>query len=174
MQTVTLTTLGPGRNWQKLRISANSASPSQPRSSTMMRRAPTIGPPKPHIDTFRKAPNSAPQVVRGWGSVSFRAADSGASLPRFPPPESRGATVQPRGSDEWVQRSRPVDGWGLDEGALEGRPHRALRVHCIVDQRHHAEKRVDHTRIFAVLDRHGGIAQCRGVALALIVQHIAF
>ena len=54
------------------------------------------------------------------------------------------------------------------------RPNGALRVHRVVDHRHHPEKGVDHPGIFLVLDRHGGAAQRLGVTLAIIVQDVAF
>src|ERR1051325_5442154 len=177
MQTVTLTTFGPGRNWQKLRTPANSASPNQPRSSTMMRRAQTIGPPKPYIENFRKGPKSAPQGSRGGlASMSCRADNfPDASLPCSGrhPGEGRNPPFKRRCDCRVGPGFRRDDG-STREAALEGGPHRALRVHRIGGQRHHAEKGVDHACIVAVLDRHAGVAQCRGVALTLIVQNIAF
>src|SRR6516225_7253440 len=72
---------GPGRNWHRLTISRNSASLSQPRCSTAMRRAQTIPPPKPNTDTVKNALAMAPSGARA-GCCSGRAADgSGVLMP---------------------------------------------------------------------------------------------
>ena len=75
--TVILTTFGPGMNWQKLRMSAKSRSFNQRRSSTMMRRTQTIGPPNPASDTCRNTTNSAGRVMRAGGLAWFTAEDIG-------------------------------------------------------------------------------------------------
>ena len=59
-QTAMPTMLGPGINWQRLTISANSLSVSQRRFSTATRRAQTTPPPPtPHSETARNAVNKA-------------------------------------------------------------------------------------------------------------------
>src|SRR5229473_4309673 len=184
MHTVMLTTLGPGRNWQRLRMSANSGSLSQPRRWTMMRRAQTIGPPKPNSETSRKARNNADRVMRagcpsnspsarlgplgggeGWGAVGG-SAGVGPTSPfpshmRWVP--SLSALKGGEGNSRRVDFQVP----GSGKGALERRPYRALRVHRVVDRRHHAEKGMDHPGIFAVLDRNAGPPQCPGITLPL-------
>ena len=57
-QTATPTTFGPGMNWQRLRMSANSSSLIQRRCSTVIRRAQTSPPPKLQSETLRNAMNS--------------------------------------------------------------------------------------------------------------------
>jgi len=60
------------------------------------------------------------------------------------------------------------------ESAFECGPDGALRVHRVVDHRHHAEEAVNHSGVFLVLHSPAGTAQCLGLAFAVIVQHVAF
>src|SRR5271156_5770436 len=55
----TLTTFGPGKNWDSDSTSRNSASDSQPRRSTIMRRAKGMTPPKPDNPILRNPTNNS-------------------------------------------------------------------------------------------------------------------
>jgi hypothetical protein len=59
MHTAMPTMFGPGMNWQRLTMSANSCSLNQRRCSTAMRRAKARPPPKPQSETVRSAMKSA-------------------------------------------------------------------------------------------------------------------
>src|SRR5215831_1722080 len=59
MQTAMPMMFGPGMNWQRLTMSANSLSLIQRRFSTAIRRAQTIPPLKPQSETIRNAVNKA-------------------------------------------------------------------------------------------------------------------
>src|SRR6516225_5034534 len=69
-QTAIPTMFGPGMNWQRLTMSANSRSLIQRRVSTAMRRAQTIPPPPPtpQSETIRKAVNKALRGTAGSSS----------------------------------------------------------------------------------------------------------
>jgi hypothetical protein len=62
-QTATPTMFGPGMNWQRLKISANSSSFIHHRYSTAKRRTQTIPPPKLQRETLRNVMNSATSVT---------------------------------------------------------------------------------------------------------------
>src|SRR5260370_25691129 len=57
------TTLGPGMNWQRLRISANSASLTHCRRTTTAWRTHTGPPPSEQSEVLRNSPNSAGSVT---------------------------------------------------------------------------------------------------------------
>src|SRR4029077_11244250 len=150
MHTVMLTTFGPGMNWQKLSRSAKSRSLSQRRSSTMMRRTQTIGPPNPYIDVLRNAINSAPSVTggvapgdslsapgggEGWGEVG----DSIGVGPTSPfPLLHNGSPPSPPFRAERAIFAAPIVQWlSSAKRLLERGPHGALRVYRVVDRRHH-------------------------------------
>src|SRR5215831_9945326 len=70
MITETLTMFGPGRNCDSESTSRNSASVSQRRSSTIIRRANGMTPPKPDTPTLRKPKNSSPRLRRATDDVA--------------------------------------------------------------------------------------------------------
>ena len=69
IQTARLGPFGPGMNWHRPRISANSTSPSQRRCSTTMRRTHTIPPPNANSEACRNPANSAGSVT---GAIARR------------------------------------------------------------------------------------------------------
>src|SRR4029450_1872938 len=65
-----LTTLGPGRNWDRAKASLNSSAVIQRRCSTIIRRAHGSAPPKPEIETMTNARNSSGSVGRLMGGAA--------------------------------------------------------------------------------------------------------
>src|SRR5215475_11982593 len=59
-----LTTLGPGRNWDRAKASLNSSAVIHRRCSTIIRRAQGSAPPKPEIETMTNARNSSDNLGR--------------------------------------------------------------------------------------------------------------
>src|SRR5690348_18497869 len=89
MITETLTMFGPGRNCESESTSRNSPSVSQRRSSTIMRRANGMTPPKPERPTLRKPKNSVPRVRRRTGGAAAESLIAGRSLAQQPEDEAQ-------------------------------------------------------------------------------------
>src|ERR1700736_5182080 len=71
-QTAMPMTFGPGENWMRLNVSANSCSLIQCRRSTTERRAHTSPPPKLHKETLRNSANNAASVTRSSEFASVK------------------------------------------------------------------------------------------------------
>src|SRR4029453_15442053 len=59
-----LTTLGPGRNWDRAKASLNSSAVIPPRFSTIIPRAHGSAPPNPEIETMTNARNNSDNLGR--------------------------------------------------------------------------------------------------------------
>src|SRR5258708_35307432 len=70
MMIETLTMFGPGRNCESESTSRNSASLSQRRRSTIMRRAKGRTPPKPDSPILRKSTKSAEELTEATAGVA--------------------------------------------------------------------------------------------------------
>src|SRR5262245_39083683 len=104
-----LTTLGPGKNWDRAKASLNSSAVIHRRCSTIIRRAHGSAPPKPEIEIMTNARNSSARVGRttagdghGAAGADMRLRITSLRKPRLARSRQITLASKPRSANDWL------------------------------------------------------------------------